>query len=246
MTGAPLSARTPSDPRQQLVAMTLDACRVACAAGSAAAEAIAHGAKESGVLVRSMEQRLDAMDRDMDQRIAAAIIHADPAQARELLSCMKLMVDLERIGDLLVNFVTGAESVRARVEMADLETLIRMACVLEKMLGDCLRAFETRDVQSALRVLRADGEIDRFCTLLFLRHTEQADATRRESARVLLLAQALERAGDHAKNLAEEVCHLVTGETVRHLLRAHDKPYEQMFIEWLREQHQAKIHKAIG
>jgi phosphate uptake regulator len=48
------------------------------------------------------------------------------------------------------------------------------------------------------------------------------------------MTQALERAGDHAKNLAEEVCHLVSGHSVRHVLRAYDKPMEQMFIEDLR------------
>ncbi len=46
--------------------------------------------------------------------------------------------------------------------------------------------------------------------------------------------QSLERAGDHAKNLAEEVCHFVSGHTVRHVLMAYDKPVEQMFIDYLR------------
>jgi len=57
---------------------------------------------------------------------------------------------------------------------------------------------------------------------------------RQESFHVLFMTQALERAGDHAKNLAEEVCHLVSGHSVRHVLRAYDKPVEQMFIEDLK------------
>src|SRR5208282_4067494 len=48
------------------------------------------------------------------------------------------------------------------------------------------------------------------------------------------MTQSLERAGDHAKNLAEEVCHFVSGRSIRHLLMAYDKPKEQMFIDWLR------------
>jgi hypothetical protein len=55
------------------------------------------------------------------------------------------------------------------------------------------------------------------------------------------MAQALERAGDHAKNLGEEVCHYVSGRTVRHLSRSHDKPYEQLFIDWIREKQKTKI-----
>lgn len=50
------------------------------------------------------------------------------------------------------------------------------------------------------------------------------------------MANALERSGDHIKNMAEELCHLATGHTVRHLLRAKDKPVEQLFLDWLAKQ----------
>jgi len=53
------------------------------------------------------------------------------------------------------------------------------------------------------------------------------------------MTQSLERAGDHAKNLAEEICHLVSGQTVRHVLRSYDKPVEQMFIDDLKRKHNA-------
>jgi hypothetical protein len=55
---------------------------------------------------------------------------------------------------------------------------------------------------------------------------------------VIFMTQSLERAGDHAKNLAEEVCHLVSGRPARHVLIAYDKPVEQMFIEHLRRRDQ--------
>ena len=54
------------------------------------------------------------------------------------------------------------------------------------------------------------------------------------------MAQGLERAGDHAKNIAEEVCHLVSGRTVRHVLRSYEMPDEKLFIEHLRAQHREK------
>jgi phosphate transport system protein len=232
--------------REELLGFTLDGCRLAYAAASAAAEALAHGAGPAFTLVRSMEQRLDALDRAVDERAAAAMIQTDITGAREMLSCCKIMVDLERIGDLLVNFINRTESVRTRIDMADTESLIKMSCVLEKMLADFLLAFSERDVASALRVLRADSEIDRLRNLLVLRHTEFDEGRGRESAQVVMMAQALERAGDHAKNLAEEVCHLVTGQTVRHLLRAADRPYEQMFIEHLRKQHTDSLKVSAG
>ena len=52
--------------------------------------------------------------------------------------------------------------------------------------------------------------------------------------------QSLERAGDHAKNMAEEVCHLVSGHTLRHALRANGRSYEQMFLDWLKVHTPAK------
>jgi phosphate uptake regulator len=55
-----------------------------------------------------------------------------------------------------------------------------------------------------------------------------------DSFHILFMAQEMERAGDHVKNIAEEVCHLVSGRTVRHVLRAYDRPMEQLFLEHLK------------
>jgi phosphate uptake regulator len=48
------------------------------------------------------------------------------------------------------------------------------------------------------------------------------------------MAQEIERAGDHVKNMAEEVCHLVSGRTMRHVLRAYDRPVEQLFLDHMK------------
>ena len=103
------------------------------------------------------------------------------------------------------------------------------------------RAFEQREIDTAIKVLRADGELDRLRNLIFLRHVgEQRDTELQESVQVLFMAHALERAGDHAKNLAEEVCHYVSGRTLKHVLRSQDKSYEQLFLDWLREKRSAQ------
>jgi phosphate uptake regulator len=65
-------------------------------------------------------------------------------------------------------------------------------------------AFSTRDLNRALTVLRTDAEMDRLRKLLFVRHVDSPGSEPRvESVQVLLMSQALERAGDHAKNLAK-------------------------------------------
>jgi phosphate transport system protein len=233
-------SETPTGPSEHaaLIQLTQQACEIAQSAISNAADGLAHGGQPAFNRVRDVEEKLDLIDREMDERVTSAVVRASPAQARELLACMKLTLDLERIGDLVLSFAVRGQAVREKLEMADVEALIKMACVLERMLGDITRAFAGRDVDCAIRVLRADSEIDRLRNLLFVRHTEGGDGCGgQESLQVLFMAQALERAGDHGKNMAEEVCHLVSGHTVRHLLRTMDKPQEQMFLEHLRGQY---------
>jgi phosphate transport system protein len=145
------------------------------------------------------------------------------------------------VGDLLLNCSNRAAAVGSRIDLQDIRDLTLMASRLEKMLGDVHDAFSQRDVNKALAVLRADAEMDRIRNLVFMRHLDQHDTSpRQESFHVLFMTQSLERAGDHAKNLAEEVCHLVSGHTVRHVLRSYDKPVEQMFIDDLRRKQKAR------
>jgi phosphate transport system protein len=152
-----------------------------------------------------------------------------------LLACMKFMIGLERIGDLLLSFGSSAQASAGRLDLQDTREVTQMATVLEKMLEDAGLAFSTRDVKKAIEVLRADAEMDRLRNLIFLRHIENPEnAQRQASLQVIFMTQSLERAGDHAKNMAEEVCHFVSGHTVRHMAMTYDKPIEQMFLDWLR------------
>ena len=204
------------------------------------AEGIATGVSSLLDGVRQREKELDTLDREIDQGVTTVITKVTEERARGLLACLKFMIGLERIGDLLLNCSNRAAAVGNRIELQDIRDLTLMASRLEKMLGDVHDAFRQRDLNRALSVLRADAEMDRLRNLVFIRHLEHHDNTpRTESFHVLFMTQSLERAGDHAKNLAEEVCHLVSGHTVRHVLRSYDKPVEQMFIDDLKRKHKA-------
>jgi len=221
----------------ELREQTLLACQVARSAAGIVAEGIATGVSSVLDGVRQKEKELDDLDHVIDQGVTSVITQVQPEDARQLLACLKFIIDLERIGDLLLNCSNRAAAVGSRIELQDIRDLTLMASRLEKMLGDVHDAFSQRDLNRALAVLRSDAELDRLRNLIFLRHLENHDGVpRQESFHVLFMTQALERAGDHAKNLAEEVCHLVSGHSVRHVLRAYDKPMEQMFIDNLRRQ----------
>lgn len=218
-----------------LLERTLEACRVARIAAGIVAEGIATGVPSLLDGVRDREKELDTLDREIDQGVTSVITKVSEERARELLACLKFIIGLERVGDLLLNCSNRAASVGSRIDVQDIRDLTLMASRLEKMLGDVHDAFQHRDLNRALTVLRSDAELDRLRNLVFLRHLEHHDhSPRQESFHVLFMTQALERAGDHAKNLAEEVCHLVSGQSVRHVLRSYDRPVEQMFIDDLR------------
>lgn len=242
MSSADLAPPNPDAICAQLREQTLQACRAARIAAGIVAEGIATGVPSLLDGVREREKELDLLDRVIDQGVTSVITKVSEAQARELLVCLKFIIDLERVGDLLLNCSNRAAAVVSRITLQDIRDLTLMASRLEKMLGDVHDAFRERDLNRALAVLRADAELDRLRNLIFMRHLENHEGEpRQESFHVLFMTQSLERAGDHAKNLVEEVCHLVSGHSVRHVLRAYDKPVEQMFIEDLRRR-----QKSVG
>lgn len=217
-----------------LIEKTRQACLIAKDAVSHALNGLINGSAASLHEVRTCEEKLDDLDREIDEELSTTITQVEPAQAKELLACMKLMVDLERIGDLVASFAERSAIVRNRLDMEDVEQLTRMACLVENMLAQIGPAFTTRDIEQALRVLRSDSDIDRIRNLLVVRHTENPEGLKGHgSLHVMAMATALERAGDHIKNMAEEVCHLATGHTLRHVMRSKDKPLEQLFLDWL-------------
>ena len=125
------------------------------------AEGIATGVPSLLDGVREREKELDTLDREIDQGVTSVITKVTEEQARELLACLKFMIGLERVGDLLLNCSNRAASVGSRIDLQDIRDLTLMASRLEKMLGDVHDAFSQRDLNQALAVLRADAEMDR-------------------------------------------------------------------------------------
>lgn len=233
----------PETPKSRLVDLTLRAFALASLAAGKAADAM--GSSKLALLggIQKDEEELDRIDQEMDDAVVYAITESAVREAGEMLTCMKCVIDLERIGDLLVSFASRAGAVFPRIADDDRQDFVRIATLLEQMVESSRVAFIERDINRAITVLKMDNEIDRLRNLMFIRHVEGSDGggtpATPGSIQVLFMAQALERAGDHAKNLAEEVCHFVSGRTVRHLIRSSDKSYEQLFIDWIREKNKA-------
>ncbi|HUK49175.1 MAG TPA: phosphate uptake regulator PhoU [Terriglobales bacterium] len=222
---------------EALAVLTERAFTLAISATQSAADLVL-GASSAMEPIISSERELDELDHEIDKRVALEVANTSLEQVREKLACLKCMIDLERIGDLVLSFATRAEAVRSRLDMQDMRDLGDMLSVLGKMLGDTQSAFFERDHARALQVLRADQQVDRLHNLIVMRHLEpHLQFGGPDSVHVITMAQAIERAADHAKNAAEEVCHLVSGHTVRHLLGLHEKSAEQLYLEHLKRQH---------
>jgi phosphate transport system protein len=218
-----------------LIEMTARGCELARAAAQAVLDGLSNSLAARWDEVRKLEEELDTLDRLINEEVTTGIHKVSESKTREWLACLKFIIELERIGDLLLNIANRMQTVGSRLQASDAQDLSRMATLLTSMLDGVSRAFADRDVRLAIDVLKTDAELDRLRNLVFVRHIENREnEPRQESFHLLFISQALERAGDHAKNLAEEICHLVSGRSVRHILREYDRPVEQVYFEKMR------------
>jgi phosphate transport system protein len=237
MSAADLKDSSPDNSYEQLLRSSMRGFEAAREASEALAKGVNSPNSALAEKVRQYEEELDKLDHDINDAVTTAISQVPAQRARELLACLKFIIELERIGDLLLNVANRAVAVGSRLEAQEVKDLSTMSGILARMLGKAQEAFEQRDLKPAVDVLKADAEMDRLRNLAFVRHIENPERQlHNESFHVVFMIQSLERAGDHAKNLAEEVVHLVSGRSVRHVLRQYDKPDEVVFVERLRRQ----------
>ena len=181
---------------------------------------LANGSRLALLAIKDCEKELDQIERKIDEQLPGAITRVGEAKARELLACLKFITDLERIGDLANSAAMQLQSRREKLPAADSRQLVEMASLLCEMLEQVHQGFLTRELAHAQSVLKSDPEVDRLCHALFQRHLAESNRlTGQQNFGILLSAQALERIGDHAKNLAEELYGLAEGRSLRHIAR---------------------------
>jgi phosphate transport system protein len=212
-------ARLKADGTQsELMRMALKACLIARDATFNVQDLLTNSSRMAFLAIRDCEKELDQIERQIDEQLPGAITRVNERKARQLLACLKCITDLERIGDLVMGVAQRVQTRSGQLPAGDVRHLIQMSAILHDMLEDVHRGFISLDVDTARKVLRMDAELDNICHSMFQRYL--ADNSRQKDSLgfdVLLMAQALERSGDHAKNLAEELYSLIEGHTLRHL-----------------------------
>jgi phosphate transport system protein len=206
-----------SGPQHELTALALKACLIARDAAYNIKDLLTNESRMAFLTLRDCEKELDQIERDIDERMPEAITRVNEDKARELLACLKFITDLERIGDLLLSVALHMQSPGVSPDEEETALMVEMATILHTMLDQVHEGFQKRDLECARAVLQADCKIDRICQAVFQRNLVEKRGQRDLSDfNVMLMAQALERAGDHTKNLAEELYGLIEGHTLRH------------------------------
>ena len=138
---------------------------------------------------------------------------------RAIVSAVKINTDLERVGDLAINIAEAARRYLRHVPVKALIDIPRMATIAQAMLRDALDAYVRRDVTLAHAVLNEDDTLDSLKTQVFrelLTYMLQDPSTIEPSLDLILISRHLERIGDHATNVAEDVIFMVSAKDVRH------------------------------
>lgn len=201
-----------------LTELAVRACLIASDAAFNTRDFLSSSAHMAYLAVRDCEKELDRIEQQIDEQLPSAITDVGEPEARELLACLRFSNDLERIGDLLWGVVQRAQNLETKLPKTFLQQLIEMLNVIEKMLQHVREGLVDRDLEDASFVLRADRQIDQIYKSLFRRYVQnEAGKNLKHRADALLMAQALERAGDHATNLAEELFRLIEGRSLRHV-----------------------------
>jgi phosphate transport system protein len=138
---------------------------------------------------------------------------------RAIVAAVKINTDLERVGDLAVNIAEAGKRYITHPPVKQLIDIPRMGDIAQAMLRDALDAFVKRDTSLAQQVLNEDDRLDGLKTQVFrdlLTFMLKDQGTVEPALDLILVSRHLERIGDHATNIAEDVIFMVSALDVRH------------------------------
>jgi phosphate transport system protein len=167
------------------------------------------------------DEPINRLHVEIDSRAFTQLALYQPmaTDLRAIVAMLKITTDLERVGDLAVNIAEAGLRYLAHRPVKPLIDLPRMATIAQEMLRHALDAFVRRDVGLAESVLARDDELDQLKTQIFrelLTYMLGNARTIAPSLDLILVSRHLERIGDHATNVAEDVIFMVSARDVRH------------------------------
>jgi len=167
------------------------------------------------------DQPINDLHIELDDRCFKLLALHQPmaADLRVIVAAVKINTDLERVGDLAINIAEAGKRYLRHAPVKPLIDIPRMGELAQSMLRDALDAFVRRDTALAEAVLAADDTLDALKTQIFrelLTYMLQNPATIEPALDLILISRHLERIGDHATNVAEDVIFILSAKDVRH------------------------------
>jgi phosphate transport system protein len=167
------------------------------------------------------ESRVDQMEIQIDETVSSLIVREQPVarDMRLVVSAIKISTDLERMGDLAVHIAERSLSLMTQPPLPETVNFGEIANLVESMVLGSLDGFVKRDAQIARGILAMDDAVDKARTSI---QHQLTDLMQRDTTTIcraldyLIIARKLERIGDHATNIAEDVIFLAQGVDVRH------------------------------
>lgn len=178
-----------------------------------AVKALNDGDKELAKAVIESDKTINEYERELDDKVVKLVAMRQPAAVdlRYIMSMSKAVIDLERIGDEAVKI--------ARIALYDtpIHTNVHtLADNVRMMTLDALEAFNNHDSRFAFDVIRMDELVDMEYSELLIALQDNEDIRSAEVMHAFWVLRALERVGDHARNVAELVIYTNSGKDIRH------------------------------
>src|SRR5918992_5004023 len=167
------------------------------------------------------DEPLNDLHIEVDNRCFTLLALYQPmaTDLRAIVAAVKINSDLERVGDLAVNIAEAATRYVTHPPVKKLIDIPQMGDIAQSMLRDALDAYVKRDTALAQHVLNEDDQLDALKTQVFrelLTYMLHDPTTVEPALDLILISRHLERIGDHATNIAEDVIFMVSARDVRH------------------------------
>ncbi|MDR3274864.1 MAG: phosphate signaling complex protein PhoU [Endomicrobium sp.] len=189
---------------------------------AATQELVARDPKQSDT-VFSLEKEVNIQEIVIDDKCLKLIALNQPvgADLRFITSAMRINSDLERMGDEAVNISEKAVHLIKNTELKPFIDIPKMVKIVQNMIIDCIKAFNTNNSELALSVLIKDNEVDDLKNRVFddikdLMVKASDIGTIQKAIDLMFVAKSIERLGDHATNISEDVIFMIHGKNIRH------------------------------
>ncbi|WP_293970549.1 phosphate signaling complex protein PhoU [uncultured Ruminococcus sp.] len=181
-----------------------------------AVEIIANNSSELLEKAREQEELINTSERKIQNHCIRLLLHQAPVanDLREVSSALKMITDLERIGDQAIDIAEVSQYIKSRNNVINVTHIDEMASQASKMVTLAIDAFVKKDFDLAKTVSKSDDVIDELFDKVKKETVEiiQRDkALGEEAIDLMMIAKYLERIGDHAVNIAEWVAFSITG-----------------------------------